>query len=196
MHERRTNLSEMSGRSGGDEQTFDAMVRAHYGRLCDFVYRYVRSRATAEDIVQDIFVRILRSERFDYDDPLPYLYRAARNGAASHVRQQRTRERLRAQAGSAAGSRRAEAEAEYHELAEAVDHAIDSLPARAREIFTMSRVQGLTYAEIARTLGLSIKTVDNQMGRALKLLRVRLAPYLPVGAALLAASHVVDRLLQ
>lgn len=52
-------------------------MRAHHGRLCDFVYRYVRSHETAEDIVQDIFVRILKSGAFDFDDPLAYLYRAA-----------------------------------------------------------------------------------------------------------------------
>jgi RNA polymerase sigma-70 factor (ECF subfamily) len=174
-------------------EAFDELVRTHYRKLCSFVYRYVGSHEAAEDLVQDMFVRILRSDTFDYDDPLPYLYRAARNQASSHLRQQKVRERARGELGPATPVMPADAETEYHELADAVAHAIASLPKRARIIFTMHREQGLSYAEIAHALGVAPKTVENQMGRALRLLRTRLAPYLSVGVTLLSAARIVGR---
>lgn len=83
---------------------------------------------------------------------------------------------------------------QYHELADAIAHAVDSLPERARQIFTMHREQGLSYAEIARALGPSVKTVENQMDRALKLLRARLAPFLSIGFVALGTSRIAERL--
>jgi RNA polymerase sigma-70 factor (ECF subfamily) len=56
---------------------------------------------------------------------------------------------------------------------------VQSLPDRCREVFELSRVHGLKYAEIARALGISVKTVEAQMGKALRTLRERLAPWLP-----------------
>ena len=67
------------------------------------------------------------------------------------------------------------------ELAAALKEAMGALPERCREVFELSRVQGLRYAEIAAVLGISIKTVEGQMGRALRILRERLAPWLPGG---------------
>jgi RNA polymerase sigma-70 factor (ECF subfamily) len=60
----------------------------------------------------------------------------------------------------------------------AVRRAIDGLPDRCREVFELSRMHGLKYSEIAVTLGISIKTVEAQMGKALKVLREELAPWL------------------
>jgi RNA polymerase sigma-70 factor (ECF subfamily) len=177
----------------GRDDAFDELVRAHYRKLCNFVYRYVGSHEVAEDLVQDMFVRILKSDTFDYDDPLPYLYRAARNQASSHLRQQKVRERARDEFRPAASVVTADTEVEYHEMADAVAVAVASLPKRARIIFTMHREQGLSYAEIAHALGIAPKTVENQMGRALRLLRIRLAPYLSIGVTLLSAARVVGR---
>jgi RNA polymerase sigma-70 factor (ECF subfamily) len=170
-----------------DDVIFDALVRAHYGRLCNFAYRFVGSRDVAEDIVQDVFVRLWQNrESFDVRDPLPYLYQSVRNRAVSHQRQILVRERWREQAAVAAQERHAGSsftEAEAGELANAVARAVEGLPERCRLIFTMSREQDLTYAEIAGVLGISIKTVETQMGRALKSLRAALAGYLSVVVA-------------
>jgi RNA polymerase sigma-70 factor (ECF subfamily) len=67
------------------------------------------------------------------------------------------------------------------ELRTALAAAVDELPPACREVFELSRGQGLRYAEIATTLGISIKTVESQMGKALKHLRARLAAWLPEG---------------
>lgn len=79
------------------------------------------------------------------------------------------------------------------DIAVAIERAIDALPERCRQVFRMHREQQLSYSEIARLLGLSVKTVDNHMGRALKMLRERLAAYLPAGVALVVLA---DPLLQ
>ena len=73
----------------------------------------------------------------------------------------------------------ADADAAGDELANAIRGAVADLPPRCREIFELSRVDGLRYSEIASTLGISIKTVETQMGKALSVLRSRLALWLP-----------------
>lgn len=159
---------------------FDQLVLSSYARLCQFAYRIVGSRAVAEDIVQDVFASIWRRHReFDYSDPLPYLFRAVRNRGISLRRQEHRR------AGWLAmfARNREEAEAttiepDASELSIAIAKAVAALPERRRLIFAMSREQHLSYAQIAETLGISIKTVETQMGRALRTLRDRLAPYL------------------
>jgi len=171
------------------DDAFDALVRAHYGRLCNFAHRYVDSRDVAEDIVQDVFARLWRQhDAFDVRDPLPYLYQAVRNRAVTYRRQRVVRDRWREQQTLRDDDRQEPDTAsavEVADLAEAVRRAIDALPERCRLVFTMSREQDLTYAEIARALGISVKTVETQMGRALKALRTLLAGYLSV--ALVAA---------
>jgi RNA polymerase sigma-70 factor (ECF subfamily) len=176
---------------------FDAMVRAHYGRLCSFVYRLVNSRTEAEDVVQALFARIwVRESDFDYLDPLPYLYRAARNAALTHIRDERLHARRLGMLEPPAVESRptAASGAEQADLARAIDRAVAALPSRCRQIFSMSREQSLTYGEIARTLGISVKTVETQMGRALRSLRTALAPYLPLGLMVLA-TRAYERLI-
>lgn len=182
----------------GVEARFDAVVRANYERLRDFVYRYVKSRTTAEDIVQELFAAIWqRADQFNYDDPLPYLYQAARNRALSFLRNERVRERWHAaetaryaSGEDVAAVQTAATDTDTVELRAAIAHAVDALPERTRLVFVMHRDQGLSYAEIARVLAISPKTVENQMGRALRMLRARLAPYLPAVVLALAAAAV------
>ncbi|HEV8305822.1 MAG TPA: RNA polymerase sigma-70 factor [Gemmatimonadales bacterium] len=168
--------------------SFDELVRAHYGRLCNFAYRFVHSRDAAEDVVQAVFAQLwLQRDQFDVRDALPYLYQAVRNRLVTSRRAELVRERWRV---SVAHEQRhaadAASEAELSELRGAVARAVGALPERCRLIFTMSREQDLSYAEIARILGISVKTVETQMGRALKALRISLADYLVVALLLVS----------
>jgi RNA polymerase sigma-70 factor (family 1) len=178
-------------------QAFEALVRVHYGRLCAFAYRLVGSREAAEDIVHEVLLRIWRDrDRFEFRDPLAYLYRSVRNRIISDRRRRAGRERLLAEASlggtvSPPGTRQAddtEAAAEGEDLARAAARAVDALPERCRLVFTMRREQGLSYAEIARALDLSVKTVENQMTRAAKILRARLSGYLSLAVVAAASS--------
>jgi RNA polymerase sigma-70 factor, ECF subfamily len=156
----------------GDSAAFESLFRAFAPGLCTFVARYVDSRSVAEDLVQDLFLTLWRKrEEIRIDGTVDlYLYGAARNRALNYLRHQRVEERFRTAVLDRPDSHLALREGEILELLE-VQEAIDSLPARCRLIFSMHHQQGLTYADIARSLGLSIKTVETQMGRALKALR-------------------------
>lgn len=156
----------------GDPVAFESLFRAFAPGLCTFVARYVESRSVAEDLVQDLFLTLWRKrEDIEIDGTVDlYLFGAARNRALNYLRHQRVEERFRTTVLGRSDAHLSLREGEILELLE-VQEAIDTLPARCRLIFSMHHQQGLTYAEIARSLGLSIKTVETQMGRALKALR-------------------------
>lgn len=179
----------------GTTEAFDALVRANYGRLCGFALRLLGSREAAEDVVHDVLLHIWRDRaRFTFNDPLPYLYRSVRNRIISDRRQQAARGRLLAELGEGADFTREDdvsAALESDDLARAAARAVEALPERCRLIFTMRREQGLSYAEIARVLDISVKTVENQMTRAGKLLRARLARFLSLGIVVAASAAEV-----
>ena len=164
-----------------DIAAFEAVFRTHYAPLCDFVYGYVRSRAVAQELVQDLFLRLWdRTPTPAGTLAASYLYTAARNRALGHLRRERVAAAWASDPASAAHAAPAAADEPLreHELREAVDRAVAELPERCRLVFTLSRYRRLSNAEIARTLSISVNTVEQQMWRALKTLRVKLAPYL------------------
>jgi RNA polymerase sigma-70 factor (ECF subfamily) len=163
----------------------------HYEELCAFVHSYVFSAEAAEDLVQDLFVSIWQnSERWTGagDALRPLLFVAARNRALDLLRHQRVRERHAERMiaeGMESTAPPADAALLQQLIQQDVADAIATLPERAREIFLLSREEGLTYREIAARLDLSIKTVETQMSRSLKRLRGALAAYLALLTALL-----------
>jgi RNA polymerase sigma-70 factor (ECF subfamily) len=168
----------------GDVAAFEIVFRTHYNGLCSFVRQQVGSAEAAEEVVQEVFLNVWRGRGgIDPDQSLrAYLYRAARNTALNQLKRRRLERRwLAASAGptSHAISAVADDAVREHELTIAIQQRVASLPERCRLIFTMSREQGLSYAEIAEALGISVKTVETQMGRALKTLRAGLAAFLP-----------------
>jgi RNA polymerase sigma-19 factor, ECF subfamily len=165
----------------GDEAAFEALFRALAPGLCALVARYVRSRPVAEEIVQDLFFDLwTRRAELAVEQALPaYLFTAARNRALNHLKRERRIVPL-PDAGRTDDDPDGAAPTESQLLdALELQDAIHQLPPRCRLIFTLNRQQDLTYGEIAKSLGLSIKTVETQMGRALKALRERLQHLIP-----------------
>lgn len=165
----------------GDVRALEQAFRACYSSMCSFVCAQVGSAETAEDLVQDVFLRIWQTrERLDANGSLRnLLYRSAHNAAINHLKHRAIEGRWqRAQLSAAEATSSYHDPASYDEVSTAVDHALAALPERCRLIFTMSRQHGLSYAEIAGALGVSLKTVETQMGRALKSLRAQLSPFL------------------
>jgi len=166
----------------GDHAAFDTLFRATYGQLVGVTQSVVRDHAVAEEIVQDVLLELWRRrEDLVVEDSLrAYLFRAARNRALNHLRHAAVERRGEPYArGDASVLPRADARVSASEINVALKRAVAELPERCREIFELSRVHGLKYSEIAQTLGISIKTVEAQMGKALRLLREALAAWLP-----------------
>ena len=160
----------------GDRAAFEQIFREHFDGLAGFAYRLTRSRAIAEELIQDLFLEIwMRHERLIITETLrTYLFRAARNRAFNHLRRQKLERLWRLEQREIPEAESGEDEHSADELTAAIRAAIATLPNRCREIFLLSREQHMTYAEIAKVLGISVKTVETQMGRALKALRSRL----------------------
>jgi RNA polymerase sigma-70 factor (ECF subfamily) len=156
----------------GDEEAFERLFRAFAPGLIAFLTRSVRSRSVAEELVQDLFLTLWqkRGELEIREAVTSYLFTAARNRAINYLRRER---RAAGWEDGVVGRIEDTTIPEEDTLLELLDlhDAVARLPARCRLIFTLSRQQDLTYGEIAQSLGLSIKTVEVQMGRALKSLR-------------------------
>ena len=141
----------------------------------------VRERAPAEEIAQEVMLELWRRrEALELEQSFgAYLMRSTRNRALNHVRHQRIVAREIAAASiEPLESPGTDAETLGFELEKAVRSAIEDLPDGSREVFKLSREQGLRYSEIASLLDISIKTVEKRMGQALAELRERLAPWL------------------
>ena len=160
----------------GDERALEVVFKAHYAGMASFVQRFVRAPDLAEELVQDVFLKLWskREQLAEIETFRTYLFRAARNTALNYLRRAKLERRWQEEQGvidEPPNSFSADDETVEQEVAQAVKEAIDRLPPRCREIFLLSRDGGLTYAEIARSLDISVKTVETQMGRALKSLR-------------------------
>ena len=173
--------------AAGDEAAYDSIFRAWYAPLVRATHAIVHDRAVAEDLVQDAMLEVWnRRDRLDLEGSAQaYLFRATRNRALNHLRHLRVQQRS-APALAVEESRDASAPSQLSaaELEAAARQAIADLPPRCREVFELSRVHNLRYTEIAESLGISVKAVEANMGRALKSLRERLAPWLPGGDSL------------
>ena len=162
---------------GGDADAFDAIFRAHYARLTGMAESMLSDRGTA-DVMLELW---RRRETLAIETTLKgYLVRAVRNRALNHIRHQKVVRRAEPLAAAeVAPVPSPDRDLGLAEIETAVRSAVAELPPRCREVFELSRVQGLSYAEIAETMEISVKTVEAQMGKALRSLREKLTPWLP-----------------
>jgi RNA polymerase sigma-70 factor, ECF subfamily len=166
----------------GDHIAFEAIFRAHYAYLVGVGDSMLRDKARAEEIVQDVLLQLWRlRESFTLESTLrAYLHRATRNRVLNEVRHERIVQRTAPYVAVESAVEAVGIDTIVEgEIDVAVREAIATLPERCRQVFELSRFDGLKYAEIAESLGISVKTVEAQMGKALRLLRERLAGYLP-----------------
>lgn len=166
----------------GDADAFERVYRAYVVALCRLADSYVRSRDAAEDIVQDLFTWLWANRhKFHPEHGLrAYLFSAVRNRALNALRDEATASRVALVQSSSATSVSAAADAELmaSDLETAIQAAVEGMPPRCRQVFVLLRTQALTYAEVAIILGISPKTVEVHMSRALAILRARLGPWL------------------
>lgn len=164
------------------------MFRTWYKPLCAYANGFLRSRDEAEEVVQAVFIQFWeKRNNLEIEISLKsYLYRAVRNGALNKIKH----EKVKLEYAGYAKSSNADIEApsenlEVEELQFKIRHALMKLPEQCRKVFELSRFEELKYAEIAERLGISVKTVENQMGKALRIMREQLQDYLPLIALLM-----------
>jgi len=167
-----------------DDAVFERLFKEHFKALHAYANVMLRDEILAEEMVQNVFLK-LWEKRDDVSVEISvkaYLYKMVHNACLNHFKHSKTKARYEDYAthNMAGESDNATKQLELRELEERISEAMNDLPQQCRLIFQMSRFEELKYKEIAEQLGLSIKTVENQMGKALKLMRARLADFLPI----------------
>ena len=165
---------------GMDEPAFEKLFREYFTSLMAFSRRILGDEDDAREVVHQVFIKLWeRRSEIDLSTSLKsYLFTAVNNRSLNMIRDRRkfSSEEVPERVGEWDVS----AQLESMELEEQIHKVIDSLPERCRMIFELNRFDGLKYAEIATQLDISVKTVENQMSKALKILREQLAKYLTI----------------
>lgn len=167
----------------GDEKALEMLFKEYYQPLCRYANSYLPDPDEAEEVVQNCFIKFWeKREKIDIQSSVKsYLYQIIRNACLNEIKHQKVKRNyseMVIQKGEDFGG--ASDEKTIHDELEAkIRLAIQKLPQQCRLIFTMSRFEDLKYQEIADQLNISIKTVENQMGKALKMMRIQLQEYLP-----------------
>lgn len=164
-----------------DKPLFEQLFRAHFAHLCSFANQYVQDPDSAKDIAQKVFVNLWENrEKIDPQKPVQsYLFTSVKNRCLNYIRD-RKKYRSYVLDLEIEGLEIAfeEGGAELSELQDKVSEALQALPEKCRQAFEMSRYRNMKYQEIAEELGVSAKTVEAHMSKALKSLREQLKDYI------------------
>ena len=169
---------EMEGRLEG--RNFEQLFRDYFPPLMAFARKILVDEDDAREVVHLVFIKLWeKRNEVDLSTSLKsYLFTSVHNRSLNVIR-----DRKKFSSGEVpevAGEWDVSAQIESMELEGKMREVIDSLPEKCREIFEMNRFEGLKYGEIASKLDISIKTVENQMSKALKILREQLGKYLTI----------------
>lgn len=176
------------------KELFRVRFEQHYPRLCSIAYGYVSDYDESEDIVQELFIHIWDKGK----DCLPeqeltaYLTTAVKNRCISFLRRKKD-DTVSIDDLPLADQHPADGEAP-RSPEEVLEEALATLPPKCKDIFLMAKLKGMKYREIANELGISEKTVDNQMTKAVKLLRAYAAenPFLMTAIGAIVLSILVN----
>jgi RNA polymerase sigma-70 factor, ECF subfamily len=161
-------------------QQFETLFRELFPPLTGFALKYVGDPDDAKGVVHDVFVNLWdKFENLPTDSNLKsYLYTAVKNRCLNTIRDKRKHVTIDAvPEGALAESNSA---METAELEAEIEIGIASLPDKCRMVFVLNRKQGLKYAQIAEQLGISVKTVEAQMTKAMSILRTHLKEFLSI----------------
>lgn len=161
-----------------DKLAFELVFNEYYGTLRSYAFRFVDEIEEADEIVQDVFVKFWeKCEKIAPGSSVKsYLYRSVHNTALNHLKHQKVKDAYRQYViGFMEEAVEDTGESGKEDVQKRILEEINNLPPRCSEIFKLSRFEGLKYREIAEHLEISIKTVEVQMGKALKILREKLS---------------------
>lgn len=167
----------------GDEKAFEALFRHYYPHLCLYATRVLKNATAAEEIVQELFVRLWEKRReTEIETSVSnYLLRAVKNHCLNYLKHNQIKrdysQKILAETETIPPDDDFETQTG---LFQKIEESIAELPEKRQEIFRLSRQEGLKYREIADKLNISIKTVETQMGLAMKTLREKLRDFLVI----------------
>lgn len=182
-----------------DDRAFEQMYKAHYKALHSYANVMLRDEDTAEEIVQSMFLRFWEKRLLlnIQTSIKAYLYKCVHNDSLNYLKHQTTKAKYQDYAVQTMNDHHesASARVELNELQLRLQEALKDLPEQCRTIFQLSRFEELKYREIAEQLGISVKTVENQMGKALKIMRLKLADFVTI-LLLMATTYATYSLPQ
>lgn len=168
----------------GKENAFEMIFRTYYQPLCKYAYSFLNDKDEAEEVVQASFISFWerRGELRIESSLKSYLYRMVRNACLNVIKHEKVKKQHAAVqlAGGELSQESSSQPVVAYELEQKIHESMKSLPEQCRLVFQLSRFEELKYQEIAEQLNISVKTVENQVGKALKIMRTQLKEYLPL----------------
>ncbi|MNL20944.1 RNA polymerase sigma factor SigV [compost metagenome] len=165
-----------------DDEAFEQVFKTHFKALHAYALAILRDEDTAEEIVQGMFLKFWeKRELLNIQTSIKaYLYKCVYHDSLNFLKHEKIKTKYQDFATYTMNSLNepASSKVETTELEQQIRLALNELPEQCRTIFQMSRFEELKYREIADQLGLSVKTIENQMGKALKIMRLKLADFL------------------
>ncbi|WP_317896757.1 RNA polymerase sigma-70 factor [Aurantibacillus circumpalustris] len=172
--------------SRGDKKAFEQLFNTHYQPLCNYAYSLLKDIDEAEEVVQNTFFNVWsKRETLQITTSFKsYIYRAVHNDSLNKIKHGKVKASYATdyKSSMSGGFDSSSQILEAKELGKQINEAIASLPEQCGNVFKLSRFENLKYSEIAEQLEISVKTVENHMGKALKILRSQLKDYLPLVA--------------
>ena len=169
----------------GNKVAFENVFKTYFKSLHSYAFLIVKEDALAQEIVQHVFYKIWeKKDKLHIQNSLKaYLYKSVYHECMYEMKRKKYKAEYQAHIlyheKNAINKDNASAKLEHKELEKKLQKALSELPEQCLAIFHLSRFEGLKYNQIALQLGLSVKTVENQMGKALKRLRRSLVDFLP-----------------
>jgi len=166
----------------GDQTAFELLFHFYYPGLVVYSSQFTTDKNEAEEIVQDFFVRFWQKHQqlIPSDSLKNYFFSSVKNSSLNFLKHKKIEERYIKEMGELSNHHLVYEPDLYidSELQEKIKHGINNLPEKCQEIFIMSRIRGMKNDEIAAELNLSKRTVETQITKALKVLRVELKDYI------------------
>ena len=181
MEPRKTDETIALQLKANDESAFQYVFQQHYTNVCKAIRRFIHENSTVEDLAQDVFFRFWeRRHKIEIKTSIgAYIHRMAINEALTYLRKQKKFQQDNIEDFNFSNNESDSIQVmEGEELKVKIKHAIDSLPPKCRTVFLLSRHEEMSYKEIAGKLEISVKTVENQMGKALRVMREHLKDHL------------------
>ncbi len=153
-----------------DESSFEQLFKRHYAYLCNIAYTVIKDKDEAKDVVQQVFLKVWQNKVGIQQSAKSYLHRAVINSALNHLEKNKPKVDINENEGYLMMEVQKE-DYNIDRLKDFIAAEVKKLPPKCQTVFSLSRYEGLSNKEIATYMDISVKTVENQMGKALKTLR-------------------------